>query len=156
MSSWSQKRLEGGSFPSPAGVPRRAPLYGGGGGGMSLTALQHGLSPAPQPLGMRIRGAPALPTPHPLHPPCLRAASGLATGSGSGGRDRAGAGAWGSPRAGRWEAWGSKAWGASALECKLKSLERLREQALEGICLRPRKTSQDGHWAGQPYVALGR
>lgn len=31
MSSWSQKRLEGGSFPSPVGVPRRAPLYGGGG-----------------------------------------------------------------------------------------------------------------------------
>lgn len=79
MSSGSQKRLEGVSFPAPVGgrpPPRPIVCVWGGGWQWASRPLQRGLSPAPQPLGMQILGAPALPTPYPPPPPlCLRAAS---------------------------------------------------------------------------------
>lgn len=56
------------------------------------------------------RGACPPNSPPASTPPCLRAASKRLAGDWFwlGGRNRAGAGAWGSPRAGRWEALGEQ------------------------------------------------
>lgn len=55
------------------------------------------------------RGAGPPHSPPPSPPLCLRAVSGRAAVAGSGSREnRAGAEAWGSPRAGRWEALGEQ------------------------------------------------
>lgn len=72
MSSWSQKRLEGVSFPAPVGVPRRAPLYEGVGGRNGPHGpCSVGCHLHPSHWGCGFAGCLPSPLPIPLHPPML-------------------------------------------------------------------------------------